>query len=121
MNNVTSLTDAGSVTVTQQKTTSLTSQFHTYRETIADPGEPSVDIWYDPTDTVHCFIRDAARLAYTQNGPYAWKVMYNANNASEVFNANVSEWKGGNAGDVEDNLGASFTLKITGADTPTPT
>ena len=124
INNITSLTDSGSVTVTQQKTSSLVSQVHTYRETIADMGEPAVDIWYDPTDTVHIFVRDAARNAFSQNGPYTWKQTYsavaNANNATQTFSANVSEWKGGNTGDVEDNLSASFTLKITGADTPSP-
>jgi hypothetical protein len=97
---------------------------HTYRETIADPGEPALDVFYDPTDAVHIFLRDAARNAFSQNGPYMFKQMYaavvNANNATQTFSANVSEFKGGNTGDVEDNLSASFTLKITGPDTPSP-
>ena len=86
------------MTVTQAKTSSLGSTVHTYRETIPDPGEPSADIWYDPTDPTHCFVRDAAYNAASQNGPFSFKATYNAtannNAATNVFNANVSEWKG---------------------------
>lgn len=105
-------TSGGSVA--QAKTSYLGSTVHTYRATIPDPGEVSGTLNYDPTDSTHKFIRDLFNVP--ANGPATFKALYNTGNtvSSSVFTANVSEFSGPTAGDVEENLTADFTLKKTG-------
>jgi hypothetical protein len=117
INNITSLEGLGGGTVTQAKTSALSSLVHTYRGTIKDPAEISADLWYDPTDAVHKFIRNANDNP--TNGVYTWQASFNTGNtnSSATFLGNMSSFDGPTAGDVEDNLTASITVKITGATT----
>ncbi len=104
----------GGGTVTAQKTTSLNSTVHTYRATIKDPDEISISLWYDPTDSVHKFIRNWNDTP--TNGPYNIQVIENtgAANSSFVANTVITKWTA-SATDVEENLTAEATFKITGA------
>ena len=115
INSVYSIENAGGGTVAQAKTTSLANFAHTYRGTIPDNGEPSISVWYDPTDSVHKFMRNLKDNP--QNGPNNYQVVFNTGNTNSnaVFVANVSEFSGPTAADVEENLTADITLKITGA------
>jgi hypothetical protein len=117
INNFTSLENLGGGTVTQARTTSLNSTVHTYRGTIKDPAEISGDLWFDPTDAAHRFIRDWCENP--QNGAYTMQATFNTGNANSTatFSANISEFNGPTAGDVEENLTASVTFKITGSTT----
>lgn len=115
ISNFTSLEGLGGGTVTNQKTSALSSTVHTYRATIKDPAEISGDLWYDPTDATHKFIRDLNDTPY--NGPYTMQAAFNANGSTATFLANIAGFEGPTAGDVEDNLVASPTFKITGATT----
>ena len=116
ISNVTSLTGIGGGTATAQKTTALTGTVHTYRNTIKDPDEFTVEMWYDPTDATHKFCRNW--LDTPTNGPYNMQVIFNtgATNSNAVFN-NVITGFTIEATDVEENLKATMTTKITGATT----
>lgn len=115
INEVVSIENAGGGTVTQAKTTWLSSLVHTYRGTIPDNAEVSISLNYDPTDAVHKFLRNLKDTP--SNGPNNFQVIFNTGNtnSSAVFVANVAEFSGPTAGDVEENLAAELTLKITGA------
>ncbi len=115
--NITSLSGLGGGTVTAQKTSALSSTVHTYRATIKDPAEVSMDLWYDPTDTTHKFVRNWCDTP--TNGPFNCQVIFSTGNtnSSAIFNTVITECDGPHADDVEDNLMASVTLKITGATT----
>jgi len=117
INNFTSLEGLGGGTVAQAKTSSLASLVHTYQGTIKDPAEVSGDIWYDPTDAVHKFCRNWNDTP--SNGPYTMQNILNTGNtnSSATWLANISEFPGPSAGDVEENLTGTFTFKITGATT----
>ncbi len=116
ISNITSLTGLGGGTATAQKTTSLNSTVHTYRGTIKDPAEVNVELWYDPTDTTHKFLRNAVDTP--TNGPFNMQVIFNtgAANSSAVFNTVPISFEI-EAPDVEDNLKATYGAKITGATT----
>lgn len=114
INNFTSLSGLGGGEVAQAKTTALTSTVHTYRGTIKNPAEVSGDLWYDPTDSVHKFVRNWNDNP--TNGPYTMQAIFNTpnTNSSCTFLANISKFDGPNAGDVEENLMASVAWQITG-------
>ncbi len=114
INLFTSLEGLGGGTVAQAKTTALSSLVHTYRGTIKDPAEISGDMWFDPTDAVHKFIRNWNENPY--NGPYTMQAIFNTtgNTSTATFLANIAEFNGPTAGDVEENLTASVGFKITG-------
>ncbi len=116
ISNVTSIEGIGGGTVTAQKTSALNSTVHTYRATIKDPDEVSVSMWYDPTDSVHKFIRNWNDTP--TNGPYNMQVIFNtgAANSNAVFNTVITKFTD-SATDVEANLLAEWTAKITGATT----
>ena len=115
INEVISIDNAGGGTVAQAKTTWLSSTVHTYRGTIPDNAEVSMEMNYDPTDAVHKFIRNLKDTP--ANGPNNYQVTFNTGNtvSTAVFSANVSEFNGPTAGDVEENLTATLTVKISGA------
>jgi hypothetical protein len=115
INGITSIDGIGGETITQAKTTTLASTCHTYRATIPDPGECSFDIWIDPTDAVHRFVRDLADSP--SNGPNYWLATMNTGNTNstcQFLGSGVSDFSGYKAGDVEDNLMATFAVKRTG-------
>ena len=117
ISNVTSITGFGGGTATAQKTSSLVSPVHTYRGTIKDPAEFSLDLWYDPTDSVHKFLRNSVDTP--TNGPFSFQVVWNtgASNSSAICNTVPTGFDGVNTPDVEENVAATFTGKITGATT----
>ncbi len=112
---VISIENAGGGSVAQAKTTWLSSTVHTYRGTIPDNAEVSISLNFDPTDGAHKFMRNLKDSP--SNGPNYYQVSFNTGNTNSmaVFIANVSEFSGPTAGDVEENLTADITLKITGA------
>jgi len=112
---VVSLSNLGGGTVAQAKTTWLSSTVHTYRGTIPDNAEVSMSLNYDPTDTVHKFLRNLKDTP--SNGPNNFQVVFNTGNTNStaVFVGNISAFDGPTADDVEGNLTADVTIKITGA------
>ena len=104
----------GGGTVTAAKTTALSSAVHTYRATIKDPDEVSISIWYDPTDTVHKFLRNWCDTP--TNGPYNLQVIESTGNTNSnaIFNTVITKFSPSTP-DVEANLTADLTFKITGA------
>ena len=120
INNFTSLDDLFGGTMSPAKTTVLASlNSHTYRGTIRDPAEISGDMWYDPTDAVHIFIRNWNN--YPQNGAYTMQALFNTSgNGNSALDAQATALICGctkfqiTAGDVEENLIASSSFKITG-------
>lgn len=120
LNGITSLTNLGGGSVAQAKTTNLASSAHTYKQTIPDNAEVSVSLQWDPTDAVHKFILAAKNTA--ASGPYSFKATYATGTTvcTSIFSANVSEFSGPDADDVESTLTAEVTLKITGAITTSP-
>jgi hypothetical protein len=115
INEVHSLTGLGGGTVVQCRTTWLSSLVHTYRGTIPDNAEVGMSMWFDPTDAVHKFLRNLKDTP--SNGPNTFQVTFNtgATNSTAQFVANVSAFDGPTADDVESNLTADVTIKITGA------
>ena len=115
INEVISIEDAGGGTVVQCRTTWLSSLVHTYRGTIPDNAEVAISLNFDPTDSVHKFLRNLKDTP--ANGPNSFQVTFNTGNTNSTatFLANVSEFSGPTAGDVEENLTADVTVKITGA------
>jgi hypothetical protein len=112
---VVSAENMGGGTVAQAKTTNLASTVHTYRGTIPDNGEPTFSLNWDPTDAVHKFVRNLKDTP--SNGPNNVQCGFStgATNSSATFNSNISEFNGPTADDVEGNLTADVTFKITGA------
>jgi hypothetical protein len=118
VNNVTSITGIGGGTVTQALTSALASTVHTFRATIKKPGEVACDLWFDPTDAVHKFVRNLADSP--SNGPNTWLATMNTGNTNstcQFVGSGVSDWTGYNVEDVEDNLAASFSVQQTGLPT----
>lgn len=116
INNITSITGIGGATVTQQLTSGLTSLVHTFRATIPKPGEVAVDLWIDPTDAVHKFVRNLKDTP--SNGPNTWLATMNTpgnNSTCQFIGSGISDFSGYNVQDVEDNLAASFSVQQTGA------
>jgi hypothetical protein len=115
INNFTDLDGLFGGTVAAAKTTSLaTVNSHTYRGTIRDPDEISGNLWYDPTDAVHKFIRNWNN--YPGNGNYTMQVLFNTGNTTSsgtALAAACTTFTPG-ASDVEANLAAAVTFKISG-------
>lgn len=117
INQVSSIKGVGGGSIAQVKTTWLSSAAHTYRATIKDPAEIEIELFFDPTDAVHKFLRNSADTPGL--GPYTYKVVWptTGTTSTAVIIGNISDFKGVDAGDVEDNLQASFTIKQTGLPT----
>ena len=118
INNITSITGIGGKTVTQALTTGLAGIVHTFRATIPKPGEVTFDLWIDPTDSVHKFIRNLADSP--SNGPNNWLAVMNTgatNSSCQFTGSGVSDFSGYDAEDVEDNLMSTFTVQQTGLPT----
>lgn len=120
-NNITSVTGLGGGEVGKRDTTVLTSTVKTSAPTIPDPQQVSVEFPFDPTDSVHKFIRNLkdSPLAFcnfkaTLNAPSNTN---SGNNATVVFSAWVQTFEGYDAEDVDSNLTTSVTLQQTGAPT----
>jgi hypothetical protein len=116
INNITSMDGLFGGTVAQAKTSSLTSTTHTYRGTLKDPDEIGIDFWYDPTDAVHRFVRDWNDTP--TNGPYTLQGTFNTGNTNSTATAlaNISGFSP-SADDVESNLAAHASFKITNTTT----
>jgi hypothetical protein len=118
ISNVTSLTAVGGGTVTQALTTALASTVHTFRATIKKPSEVSFDVWYDPTDSAHKFIRNLCDTP--SNGPNYWLATYNTGNTNstcQFLGSGISNFDGYSTADVEDNLMTTFAVQQTGLPT----
>ena len=118
VNNITSITGIGGGTVTQAMTTALASTVHTFRATIKKPAEVVCDLWFDPTDAVHKFVRNL--VDSPTNGPNTWPATMNTGNANstcQFVGSGISDWTGYEAEDVENNLAASFSIQQTGLPT----
>lgn len=115
INNFTDLDGLFGGTMAPAKTTVLaTINSHTYRGTIRDPSEISGNLWYDPTDPVHKFIRNWNN--YPSNGAFTMQAIFNTGNATSTGTALVAgctEFTP-SAPDVEANLVAAVSFKITG-------
>ena len=99
-------------------TTHLDSTNKTSRPTIADPGELTGKLWYDPQDTIHKLlfgyigtISDSEEFKLTfadTNGPTSW-----------AFNGWLSKFKPTGM-EVESNLEADFTIQLISIPVQTP-
>ena len=113
INGFTSLEGLGGGTIVQARTTVLTNTVHTYRGTLKDPTEISGDLFCDPTDAVHKFIQLWAENP--TNGPYTMQATFATTGGNTAtFLANISEFNGPTASDVEANLTAAMAFKLTG-------
>lgn len=104
--------DGPSMEVGQAETTDLDSgAWKTYRPTIADGGEVSGTLLYDPADTTHAFL-------FTQIGAptvIVWNIVF-ADAAPTTFSFSGFLTKLAPTGiEVEANLEAEFAIKVTGA------
>src|SRR3954453_12613229 len=111
---VISIEGAGGGQVGERDTTVLTSAAKTNAPTIPDNGEVKISTNYDPTDTVHKYVRNQKDTP--PDTIPNWKVTFNTpnTNSSVIFPAWVKEWGGANAGGVEESLMADITLRISG-------
>ncbi len=120
---VVSINHAGGGEGGERDTTVLTSTVKTNAPTIPDNGECTMSWNYDPTDSVHKFIRNLKdsppSLPYVSNN---YKVTFNTppTTSTVVFAACVKAFDGANADDVDSNLTADVTLRVTGAVTWVP-
>jgi hypothetical protein len=101
--------------VGQAETTNLSSSQKTYRPTLPDGGEVSLEVEYDPTDTgagnSHAFLKSIQQTPAV----YTWKITYPTTPpTSDVFLAFLTKGPGRNAGGPEENLTGAITLKVTG-------
>jgi len=119
---VKSIKGSGGGEVGARDTTTLASTVKSEAPTIPDNGECTVEVNFDPTDTVHKFLR-----ADKDAPPAACLRMFKATypttptpTATTVFPAYVKSFDGVDADGPDDNLTASFTLKVVGAVTNTP-
>lgn len=115
INELINLDNAGGGTVTQARTTWLSSSVHTYRPTIPDNAEVSFDLNWDPTDVAHKFIRNLKDVPNQLGNRFTATFNTTGSTSTAVFVASVSEFAGPTAGDVEENLTATVTVKISGA------
>ena len=114
---VISIGHAGGGEVGERDGTVLTSGVKFPCPTIPDKGEVDVETNFDPTDSVHKFLRNLAdvppALPYTSNN---FKTVFNTGptTSSVVFPAWVKTFDGPTAGGVEENLKASIKLRVNG-------
>lgn len=84
--------------------------------TIPDSGELTFTLFYDPADTVHANILTNTKAPAVRN----WSVTYtDTGGAVDTFAGFVTKFAP-NGFEQESNVGASVTIKITGAITLTP-
>ena len=111
--------DGPEMEVGKADTTHLDSSCKTSRPTIADPGELSGKLWYDPQDAIHKLLfgfigttsnTEEFKLVFADatNGPTTW-----------AFNAWLSKFKPTGM-EVESNLEADFTLQLISIPVQTP-
>lgn len=96
------------------ETTNLSSTTKTYRPTLPDGGEVSLELEYDPTDTAgtHGFLKTISGTPAI----YSWTITYPTTpSKTDVFSAFLTKGPGRSAGGPEENLTGAVTLKITGA------
>ncbi len=112
--------NAGGGEVGSRDTTYLSSTIKTYAPTIPDPGEMSISTNFDPTDSVHKFLRNLQGTPpappYVSNN---FKITFNTGSttSSAVVAGFVKTLDGPTADDVDGNLTADFTIKLLGATT----
>jgi hypothetical protein len=101
--------------VGQAETTHLGSTSKTYRPTLPDGGEVSLEVELDLTDTgaggTHGFLKTISQTPAI----YYWKITYPTTPVTtDVFQAFLTKGPGRSAGGPEENLTAAITLKVTG-------
>jgi hypothetical protein len=113
VNEVLSISHAGGGEVGERDTTVLTSTVRTNAPTIPDNGEMTVELNFDPTDAIHLALRDY------KDSPVVifFKVTFNTTGttSSAAFAGWVKEFDGPNMEDVDSNITASVTIRVTGA------
>lgn len=90
------------------ETTHLDSATKTYRPTITDNGELSLDIEYDPADSTHISLEGLVNSPSIES----WTLEF-ANGASYEFDGFVTAFEPSGM-EVEGNLTASLTIKLSG-------
>jgi hypothetical protein len=106
-----SITGPGSEMGTAE-TTTLDSTAKTYRPTILDNGEISGSLFYDPQDTTHLALY--ALLQAVPPAAAAFKLKFTDAGATVFsFTAILTKFET-NGIEVEGNLGADYTLKVSG-------
>lgn len=93
------------------ETTNLDSTTKTYRPTILDNGELSLDIEFDPDDATHISLEDLM----TTPAVSTWALVFaDATPSTYSFSGILTGFEIGGM-EVEGNLTASLTIKLTGA------
>lgn len=109
---VLSINHAGGGEVGERDTTFLGSTVRTNAPTIPDNGEMTFSLNIDPTDAGHQAIRgykDSPAIIY-------WKVTFNTTSGNTAsFQGWVKDFDGVNAEDVDSNITADVTVRVTGA------
>ena len=124
---VTSIDGAGGGEVGERETTNLASTVKTFQPTIPDNGECSIEVNYDPTDNAHKFMWQLKDVPPTGSsasylGFNNFKVTFSTGNtnSSKVFPGFVKTIDGATADGPDENLTASFSIRIAGAVTSSP-
>lgn len=124
---VTSISGAGGGEVGERDTTTLVSSVKTFFPTIPDNGECTIELNFDPTDNAHKFLQQLKDVpptgaAASFTGTNNFKVTFSTGNtnSSKVFPGFVKTEDGPNAEGPDENLTASFSIRIAGAVTSAP-
>ena len=94
------------------ETTHMDSTAHTYRpSSIPESGEVSGTLWYDPDDASHQALTDLMVTPATA----AWVLTFTDGTATTyTFNGVLSSFEPGGM-EIENEISADFTIKVTGA------
>lgn len=97
------------------ETTNLASTAKTYRPTLPDGGEVSLEIEYDPTDTGVSGSHGWLKSIQQTPAVFTWQIAYPTTPvATDTFLGFLTKGPGRNAGGPEENLTGALTLKVTG-------
>jgi uncharacterized membrane protein len=100
-----------------RETTHLgTTTWKTFAGTISDAGEVSATILFDPADSTHA----ALITAVTTTVPFIWNIVFNDTGAAVFAFSGILTKFATTGMEVEANLEAEITIKLTGAVTFTP-
>lgn len=112
--------DGPSMEMGTAETTTLDSTVKTFRPTILDNGEISGSLYFDPQDPTHVAVK--ALLTASPPAAAVWNLIFadGTHLTTYSFSGILTKLEP-NGMEVESNLGADFSIKVSGAITETHT